>query len=271
MEDVVWDSSRLRVVKLMSEFECRAIVKSTARNLRNNSAAIQHAFSSFTEIREACARFDAAEVLETGIEAQDDAKPTDDYSLRRREVVQQSLVEIQDRIEQFRRDAGYRILCILAMSAEEGHTVETVQAASGIRLLGRAQSAHLETLMLIEKIKGMHKFKSTGNQESFGREQLIQTQLLDCHVATLVQVFKKIDAPLQVKPTGDQSLGDYYVFLVDSHGEWSDSKLPELRAAESAVRVFREANTQLTSQICGVIDDYTTTHFSEGCVFPKAA
>lgn len=266
-EDVVWDSSRLRVVKLMSELECRAIVKSTSRNLRTNAVAIRHAFTSFTEIRTTNARFDAAEMLSTGIGLEgDEEEQTDDYGLRRRIVAEQSLAEIYALVGQFRRDAGYRMLCLLAMSAGEGHSAATVQAASGIRLLGRVQSEHLEALMLIEKIKGLHKFKAPGSEEEFGREQLIQSQLLDCHLAPIVQVFNKIDAPL-----GDKSLYDTYQFLVETHTEWSDSKLSELRSAESAVRVFREANTAFTRQITDVVNSYTHGQFSEGCVFPKAA
>ena len=269
-EDVVWDSSRLRVVKLMSEAESRSVARFSSRNLHNSSAAILHAFASFAEIRSTNAQLDVRELLASHDDEDASKEPDDEYSLRRKEIAEESLDQIYQTVEQYRREAGYRVLCLLAMSAEAGHSIDTVQAASGIRLLGRAQSAHIETLMLVEKIKFLNKFKTAGNEVAFGKERLIQTQLLDCHVATVTQVFKKIHAPI-LENGAERLVYDVYQYLVDTHQEWSETNLSDLRAAESAVQTFRITNIHFTKQLSSVIDAYTYEHFNEGKVFPRVA
>lgn len=271
-EDLVWDSSRLRVIKLMSELECRAIVKSTSRKLRSDSASTLHAFSNFAEIRSTSAQLEVKDIL-AAIEGENDAvkeERGENYGLRRRELAEESLANFYDQVDSFRRDAGYRILCLLALSSGAGHSIDTVQAASGVRLLGRIQSTHLESLMLVEKIKFLHKFKSNDNEPIFSKERLILTQLLDCHLATISQVFKKIDAPLK-SDRDEKSVHETYQFLIETHAEWTANPLTDLRDGESAIRVFREANRQFTSHLTGVVNEYTREHLSGGVVFPKAA
>lgn len=270
-EDLVWDSSRLRVVKQMSAIECKAIVKATSRKLRTDSASTLHAFGGFADIRATNAQLDVKQLLTaTDKEDGEEDERGGEYSLRRKELAEESLADFYKLVESFRRDTGYRILCLLAMSSESGHTVDTVQAASAMRLLGRVQSAHLETLMLVEKIKYLHKFKSAENEAIFSQERLIQTQLLDCHLATISQVFGKIDAPLKSEK-GDKPLYETYQFLAETHVEWSNNPITDLRHGESAIRVYREANKQFTAHLHHIVKEYIDEHFTDGLVFPKAA
>jgi len=118
---------------------------------------------------------------------------------------------------------------------------------------------------MIDKIRVLHKHSSALSPEVFGAEKLMMIQLLECHLSTLSQVFEKIDTPIE-----GMQLPDYVKRTAEEHLEWSDSKLPELQMAETAVRVFRKANRQFTSHLWEVMSDYTRANFPEGIVFQAA-
>jgi len=123
--------------------------------------------------------------------------------------------------------------------------------------------------MLIDRLKVLNKSKTAENISAFGQEQLVLTQLIDCHLATTLQAFNKIE--IKVGPHSDKTPFEHYEHLLETHAEWSDSSLQELRTAESAVRVYRETNTVCTSHLWEIMSTYMIENMPQARIFKNAA
>jgi len=269
-ENVVWDAALFNTVQRMRPEECEVVAKWTTYSLRRDSPTFLTAFRELEGTQQVLASADVRlqVIAANDVDEQDeeDVAQFSDLLERRRVSTDEKLRGIYANINEYRRATGYRSLSLLTLGAEHGHSKATIAAANALRILNKGQAGHLESMLLVARLRAFQKLDPARMNEKVADEMKSLQCLLECHTAKAIQIINGINVNC-----GGKTAQEMHKEFISKCPAVSDTILKSINESSCAMQVFRAANRSLTIELSGAINHLVEDYFPVGRIFPDAA